>query len=106
MCSLPFRPRSAWAALLLLLVVVVFPFQGNRVLARSLPVLAPSRPSAGPSDPHELETFLDQALGRQLAKQHIPGATISVVKDGRLFFAKGYGYADLHHHTPAHAMTT
>jgi CubicO group peptidase (beta-lactamase class C family) len=25
---------------------------------------------------------------------HIAAATVSVVKDGELFFAKGYGYAD------------
>ncbi|HEU5378672.1 MAG TPA: serine hydrolase, partial [Ktedonobacteraceae bacterium] len=60
----------------------------------------------GPSDPHELERFLDQVLGEQLATRHIPGATISVVKDGRLFFAKGYGFANLQHHTPVNAATT
>ncbi len=56
----------------------------------------PSPPSpTGLSDPRELETFLDGVISVQLLDDHIPGATVSVVKDGRLFFAKGYGSADL-----------
>lgn len=30
-----------------------------------------------------------------MEEHHIPGATGSVVKDGKLFFSKGYGYTDL-----------
>lgn len=106
MSSRPFRLRSIVFALLMLLVCVVLLFQGSHALARSCPALASSFLSAGPTDPRELETFLDQVLGEQLARRHIPGATISVVKDGRLFFAKGYGFADLRHHTPVDAATT
>jgi len=47
------------------------------------------------SDPAELEAFMDGVLEAQLAAYHIAGATVAVVKDGVLFFAKGYGYADL-----------
>ena len=43
MRSPPFRPRSAWAALLLLLAVVCFPFQGNGVLARYSPDFSPEK---------------------------------------------------------------
>src|SRR5215218_8066911 len=49
----------------------------------------------GPSDPAELEAFLDKELGKEMEKHHIAGAAVSVVKDGELFFAKGYGSADL-----------
>jgi CubicO group peptidase (beta-lactamase class C family) len=49
----------------------------------------------GPTDPAELEAFLDELLGSQMEEYHIAGAAVSVVKDGKLFFAKGYGYADL-----------
>jgi CubicO group peptidase (beta-lactamase class C family) len=49
----------------------------------------------GPTDPAELEAFLDEELGREMAKHHIAGAAVSVVKDGKLFIAKGYGDADL-----------
>ncbi len=49
---------------------------------------------------HELnaadaEAFLDGIVPLQLAQQDIAGATVSIVKDGKLLFAKGYGYADV-----------
>jgi CubicO group peptidase (beta-lactamase class C family) len=56
----------------------------------------PTAPSQqGPTDRAELETFLDKELGREMEKHHIAGAAVSVVKDGELLFAKGYGSADL-----------
>src|SRR3990172_4655164 len=68
--------------------------QENRVApGRNVPT-APSQ-GQGPTDPAELEAFLDELLGRQMEERHIAGAAVSVVKDGKLFFAKGYGYADL-----------
>src|SRR6266496_3722001 len=75
------------------------------------PVLAmhstPPPPSpTGLSDPRELETFLNGVLSAQLRDDHIPGATVSVVKDDRLFFAKGYGSADRQAGKPVSAQTT
>src|SRR5215203_4555805 len=49
----------------------------------------------GPTDPAEIEAFMDKELGKEMEKHHIAGAAVSVVKDGKLFFAKGYGDADL-----------
>ena len=49
----------------------------------------------GPSSSAELEAFLDELFAKQMEEYHIAGAAVSVVKDGELFFAKGYGYADL-----------
>jgi CubicO group peptidase (beta-lactamase class C family) len=51
-------------------------------------------PGLGPADPAELAAFLDDLFARQMQEYHIAGAAVSVVKDGKLFFAKGYGYAD------------
>jgi CubicO group peptidase (beta-lactamase class C family) len=62
--------------------------------------------SAGLTDPTEIQGFLDDMLARQLAENHIPGATVAVVKDGRPFFAKGYGYANLERRTPVVAEQT
>src|SRR5215212_52606 len=59
----------------------------------------PSR-QEGPTDRAEMEAFLDEELGREMEKHHIAGAAVSVVKDGKLFFAKGYGSADLENKTP------
>ena len=57
-------------------------------------------------DPAELEGFLDDLVARQLTEYHIPGASVAVVKDGRLLFANGYGYADLERRTPVVADQT
>src|ERR1044072_9212488 len=43
----------------------------------------------------DVENFLDGLVPLQIKKADIAGVTISVVKDGKLLFAKGYGYADV-----------
>ena len=48
----------------------------------------------GPTDPAELEAFLDGVMKIQLAQHNSAGAVVSVVKDGEIFLAKGYGYSD------------
>ncbi len=52
------------------------------------------------SDPEELEAFMDDYLAEQMAEYHIPGVVITFVKDGEVFFSKGYGYADMENQTP------
>jgi CubicO group peptidase (beta-lactamase class C family) len=49
----------------------------------------------GPTDPQELEVFMDGLLLSQLDSFRIAGAVVSVVKDGEIFFSKGYGYSDV-----------
>ncbi|MBL8989515.1 MAG: beta-lactamase family protein, partial [Gemmatimonadetes bacterium] len=56
---------------------------------------APATPTRGLKDRAELEAFVDGLMTAYLADKHIAGATVSVVKDGQLFFAKGYGWADV-----------
>lgn len=61
---------------------------------------APPQVPASQGRAHELtatdvETFLDGLLPLQLKRDDIAGATVAVVKDGKLLFAKGYGYADV-----------
>jgi CubicO group peptidase (beta-lactamase class C family) len=60
----------------------------------------------GPTDPAELETFFYRLLGKQMEDHHIVGAAVSVVKDGKLFFSKGYGYADLENNIPVDPEAT
>jgi CubicO group peptidase (beta-lactamase class C family) len=72
--------------------------QENRAAPGGNAATAPSQ--QGPTDPAELEAFLDKELGEEIKKHHIAGAAVSVVKDGKLFFAKGYGYADLENKIP------
>jgi len=61
---------------------------------------APPQATQGPSDPRELEAFIDGIMAVELEANHIVGATVSVVKDGQLFFAKGYGYANFKSKAP------
>ena len=62
--------------------------------------LAPPPAPQGPSDPKELEAFIDGIMSAHLEGNHIAGATISVVKDGQLFFTRGYGYANFKSKSP------
>ena len=52
----------------------------------------------GPTDPTELEAFVDGIMATHLKDKHIAGATIAFVVDNKPFFAKGYGYADVAAH--------
>jgi len=54
----------------------------------------------GPTDPTEMEKFMDVLFTQEMEDYHIAGAAVAVVKDGRLFFAKGYGYADIANKIP------
>ena len=55
---------------------------------------------SGPTDPAEFEAFLDAYLAEQMDTYHIPGVVFTMVKDGEIFFSKGYGYAELETQTP------
>jgi len=54
----------------------------------------------GPNDAGEMEAFMDELFARQMEENHIAGAAVAVVKDGQLFFSKGYGYADVENKIP------
>ena len=88
----------AWAATSLLALAMLLATVGsaaarsteNTSARTALTVTSPQ----GPTEAAEVEAYLDDLMGKQLADDHISGAAISVVKDGKLLFAKGYGYAD------------
>ncbi len=54
----------------------------------------------------DLETFFDGFMPIQLEEKDVAGAVISVVKDGRVLFEKGYGYADMKARKPVTVDTT
>jgi CubicO group peptidase (beta-lactamase class C family) len=85
---------------ILVLSAVLFIIAGlpETVFARS--------PATKLTDPAELEAFMDGVVEAQLEAYNIAGATVAVVKDGALFFAKGYGYADLKERKPVIADKT
>ena len=57
-------------------------------------------PVRGPRDKAEVEAFLDGLMAAYMRDKHIAGITVSLVKDGRLLLAKGYGYADVEKRKP------
>lgn len=68
--------------------------------------VAPSPSAPGLNDPQEFAAFVDDFFQQEMSKEHIPGAVISVVKDSKLFFANGYGYANVEEQTPVVADRT
>ncbi len=95
---------SRLAVLLLVLLATVCWSQKPQVNPLAPKTKAPEKgvqppQPAGPST-HEMTTddvsaFLDGIMPQQLAREDIAGAVVSVVKDGKVVFAKGYGYADV-----------
>jgi CubicO group peptidase (beta-lactamase class C family) len=54
----------------------------------------------------DLEVFLEGIMPLQLEREDIAGAVISVVKDGEMIFAKGYGFADVKQKKPVSPDST
>ena len=54
----------------------------------------------------DLETFLDGLMPVQIEQADIAGAVVAVVKDGKLLFEKGYGYADYEKKVPVSPENT
>ncbi|WP_414588635.1 serine hydrolase domain-containing protein [Scytonema sp. PCC 10023] len=80
-----------------------FPFsnpQQQQPITTPEPPVAPAATAPGLNDPQEFAAFIDNIFNEEISKSHVPGAVISVVKDGKLFFTKGYGYANLEKKIP------
>jgi CubicO group peptidase (beta-lactamase class C family) len=102
-------------ALILILLLSLSLFgQGPALPVSPGPAKERAQPAAEtktPSGTHELtasdvEAFLDGIVPLQLERDDIAGATVAVVKDGKLLFAKGYGYADYEKRKPVSAEET
>jgi len=96
--------RPIYLAILLSLVALLAagPALAQNSTATSANELSasPRQQGGGPTDPAELEAFLDDLIEGYLEEYNIAGAAVAVVKDGELFFTKGYGYADLESGNP------
>lgn len=106
-------PRSRLRPLLRAAAGVVFLLTStpHRAAAQGTPrapavAVTDGAPSRGLKDRAELEAFLDGVLIPAMRDKHVAGATVSVVKDGALFLAKGYGYADVATRTPVDPAAT
>ncbi len=55
------------------------------------------------ADTVALEAFMDGVMETHFRDKHIVGATVSVIKDGKVLLAKGYGYTDEKKQVPVSA---
>jgi N-acyl-D-amino-acid deacylase len=69
----------------LLAVVIAVLFIPRGGLAEEIPVTGQAQPG--------LESF-DAMMGTFLADHHVPGASLAVTRNGRLVYARGFGWAD------------
>ena len=58
-----------------------------------LPVSA--QVDSGISNYLPLEAFFDGLIASQMEEYNAPGVTLSIVKDGEIILAKGYGFSDI-----------
>jgi len=63
-------------------------------------------PTGASLEAKDAEVFFDGLIPYALDQAGMVGAAVSVVKDGQILFAKGYGYADLAAGRPVDADTT
>jgi CubicO group peptidase (beta-lactamase class C family) len=85
-----------------------FPFlnRPQRQVTEPEQTVPPAPTGPGLNNPEEFAAFADNFFNEEMAKTHVPGAAIAVVKDGKIFFTKGYGYANLEEKIPVEADKT
>jgi CubicO group peptidase (beta-lactamase class C family) len=74
--------------------------------AKAAPVTLPAAGAPTPLTATDLDAFLDGIVPLQLQKADIAGAVVTVVKDGQVVFAKGYGFSDAARRTPVSVDAT
>src|SRR6266700_5374468 len=52
-----------------------------------------------------IATKVDDYVKAEMQRQHIPGLSLAVVKDGQIILAKGYGFANVEHQVPVKPET-
>jgi CubicO group peptidase (beta-lactamase class C family) len=81
-------------------------------LLPAVPALAATAPAAGTNHAapamtaEDLNAFFAGLVPYAIRRADIPGGVIVIVKDGKIIFAKGYGYADIEKSRPVDPATT
>ncbi|MGH8186358.1 MAG: serine hydrolase domain-containing protein, partial [Steroidobacteraceae bacterium] len=60
----------------------------------------------GPTTREEVEAFVDGFMNAQMRSGPVAGGAVVVVKDGELFFSKGYGFEDAEKRVPVDPQQT
>lgn len=96
-----------WASLSLLAISICIAMCAQAPAASKAPaktaaaIAAPAQQANVPEmTTADVAAFLDGIMPLQLAREDIAGAVVLVVKDGKVLFAKGYGYADVGKKSP------
>lgn len=78
-----------------------------KVIAGLIAVLAlyPSFPVEAETPPATVATRVDDVVSRDMAARHTPGASIAVLKDGKVVLEKSYGVASVELDVPASNKT-
>lgn len=107
------RQYSLRAALLLCALAPVLNAQQPTLKPAPKPAVEPSSRTAPPTSAgapqltrEDLEAFVDGIAPMQLKQGDIGGMVVAVVKDGKVLFAKGYGYADVAKKKPVSVDST
>jgi len=104
--------RSLALAFIAVWLVVSSAAQKPQTSSKKVPDAQPTNATTiTPPSTHELTAddvgaFLDGLVPAHLQKEDIAGAVIAIVKDGKVFFAKGYGYADVEKRKPVSPSDT
>jgi len=106
------RARLLWLGGAAILSCAAIFAQAPKPADPRVPVAAKTAGSEDRTEkPHDLTAedlgaFLDGFMPQQIDHADIAGAVVAVVKDGKLLFAKGYGYSDVEKKTPVSPETT
>ena len=84
------KKYKALLMLLFVAAVLISPFHSKVVLAD-----AALQPADNSITPQEVENFLNGFTSEYMEYDNVPGMAFVMVKDGEIFFSKGYGYADV-----------
>jgi len=76
------------------------PAAASAAVTQAVPVAGTGGPGVPPLDADDLRSWLDGMIPYALKRGDIAGMVIAVVKDGRILFQQGYGYADLDRRIP------
>ncbi|MGD0734409.1 MAG: serine hydrolase domain-containing protein [Terracidiphilus sp.] len=79
--------------------------QQESVVSKPVAAAAPASPSAPAMTADDLSAYLDGLVPMQLKRENIAGATVIVVKDGKVLVEKGYGFSDVEKRTPVTPQT-
>jgi CubicO group peptidase (beta-lactamase class C family) len=99
--------RGAWALTMMAILQAGDALAGVSLDYQPIATAAPvPLDPAGPTTVAEMEAFVDGFMASRMATAKIAGATVAVVKDGALFFSKGYGCEDVDKAVPVDPQRT